>query len=152
MLIWNILQATLVRKKIGIWVREKTLQNKDTQNISGNASLKVGVLGDWGSGEGRKFFYTGMWTAFWILYVCIYYKFKNKSMKKIFKWRKSKDCHQFQREHVEIRQTTLSRCQMRAVLRLPPLLALSLGVWLGVTSQKEPSLKTGVLHVLKLWI
>ena len=41
---------------------------KDAQSISDNASLKVRVLGDWGSGKGRKLFYAGILCTFWILY------------------------------------------------------------------------------------
>jgi hypothetical protein len=68
MLKWNILQDVLLKKKLS----EKTYifysKWKDAQNISDNASLKVRVLGNWGSGKGRKLFYTGILCTFWILY------------------------------------------------------------------------------------
>ena len=54
---------------------------KDAQNISDNGSLKVRVLGDWGSGKERKLFNTGIFVTFEFCIMRMCYKFKNLEKK-----------------------------------------------------------------------
>ena len=91
---------------------------KDAQNISDNASLKVRVLGDWGSGKGRKLFYTGILGTCWIVYHAHVLQIQ-KSTKKIFNEEKVRNVINWKGNLVRW-WSRLTRCQMRAKQEPPP--------------------------------